>query len=97
LTSESYRTAQGRNSNQDFDNSMFRQKLDAIFTVKLDTTSDLKITVDGTIKNSQTNNNYLSSGFRENGISINNSNRTLSNDSDQKLFKSSLRRWRFKT
>lgn len=78
------------NSNQDFDNTMFRQKLDAIFTVKLDTTSDLKITIDGTIKNSQTNTNFLSSGFRANGISINNSNRALSNDADQKLFKSSV-------
>jgi hypothetical protein len=78
------------NSNQDFDNSMFRQKLDAIFTVKLDTTSDLKITLDGTIKNSQTKTNFLSSGFTGNGISINNSTRNLNNDADQRLFKSSL-------
>jgi hypothetical protein len=78
------------NSNQDFDNSMFRQKLDAIFTVKLDTTSDLKITLEGTIKNSQTNTNFLSFGSRGNGISINNSTRNLNNDADQRLFKSSF-------
>ena len=77
------------NSGQNFDNSMFRQKLDGIFMVKLDTTSDLKITIDGTLKNSQTNSNFLTSGFRGNGISINKSNRRLSNDADQKLFNTS--------
>jgi hypothetical protein len=77
------------NSDQNFDNSMFRQKLDGILLVKLDTTSELKITIDGTLKNSQSNSNFLSSGFRGNGISINKSIRQLSNDADQKLFNTS--------
>lgn len=77
------------NTGQTFDNYMFRQKLDATFLVKLDTTSDLKITVDGTLKNSESNNNYLSSSFRNNGVSLNGSQRSLSNKGDQKLFNAS--------
>lgn len=78
------------NTGQTFDNYMFRQKLDATFLVKLDTTSDLKITVDGTLKNSESNNNYLSSSFRGNGVTLNGSKRTLSNNGDQKIFNTSL-------
>lgn len=74
------------NTDQAIDNFMFRQKLDGTFLVKLDTTSELKITVDGTLKNTESNNNYLTSGFRGNGTSINQSKRRLSNNGDQTLF-----------
>lgn len=77
------------NTGQTFDNYLFRQKLDATFLVRLDTTSDLKITVDGTLKNSESNNNYLSSSFRGNGVSLNGSQRSLNNKGNQKLFNAS--------
>lgn len=77
------------NTDQTIDNFMFRQKLDGTLLVKLDTTSDLKITVDGTLKNSESNNNYLTSSFRGDGVSLNGSKRSLSNDGKQKNFNAS--------
>lgn len=73
-------------SGQNFDNYMFRHKLDATYLVKLDTTSELKITLDGTMKNSRTESSYLSSGFRGDGTALNSGTRLLSNDGDQTLF-----------
>ncbi len=77
------------NTDQTIDNFMFRQKLDGTFLVKLDTTSDLKIIVDGTLKNSESNSNYFTSSLRGNGVSLNGSKRSLSNNGDQKVFNAS--------
>ena len=77
------------NTDQTIDNFMFRQKLDGTFLVKLDTTSDLKIMLDGTLKNAESNSNYLSSSLRGNGVSLNGSKRNLSNNGDQKIFNAS--------
>ncbi|TDQ09294.1 outer membrane beta-barrel family protein [Pedobacter metabolipauper] len=76
-------------SDQKFDNSMFRQKLDGIYTVQLDTTSTLKVNVDGSLKSSKTRDNFLSSSIRENNTLINSGIRSLSNDGDQKAFNAS--------
>jgi hypothetical protein len=46
------------NSNQTFDNFMFRQKADVTYQIKLDTTSNLKIKIDGTLKDTHTKSNY---------------------------------------
>ncbi|MGI4750332.1 MAG: outer membrane beta-barrel protein [Janthinobacterium lividum] len=78
------------NTNQDFDNSIFRQKLDAAYTVKLDTTSTLKLTIDGTIKSSKTRNNYLATSLRGNDTLLNRSNRVLTNDGDEQILNASL-------
>ncbi len=77
------------NTDQAIDNYMFRQKFDGTFLVKLDTTSDLKIIVDGTLKNTESNNNYLTSSLRGNGVNLNGSKRSLSNKGDQKIFNAS--------
>ena len=74
------------NSSRNFDNYMFRHKLDATYLVKLDTTSELKITVDGTSKNSDTETTYLSNSLRSNATALNNSNRQVTNESDQSIF-----------
>lgn len=74
------------NSSRNFDNYMFRHKLDATYLVKLDTTSELKITVDGTLKNSDTETNYLSKSLRTDATALNNSNRLVTNESDQSIF-----------
>jgi hypothetical protein len=73
-------------SNQKFDNFMFRQKLDATYTINLDTSSTLKVSVNGTLKNSKTRDNFTSSSYREDNSPLNSGIRSLSNDGDQQLF-----------
>jgi hypothetical protein len=69
---------------------MFRHKLDATYLVKLDSTSDLKIMADGTLKNNTTESTFFSSSLRENETALNGSLRTVSNSGDQRLFNSSI-------
>jgi len=74
------------NSNQTFDNDIFRQKLDATYEIKLDTTLTLKVNVDGTLKHSSTFNDYATLSTRGDNSLLNTSARTLSNDGDDKIF-----------
>ncbi len=78
------------NTGQDFNNSIFRQKLDAAYTVKLDTTSTLKLTIDGTIKSNKTRNNYLATSLRGNDTLLNRNNRVLTNDGNEKILNASI-------
>jgi len=73
-------------SNENYDNDMFRQKLDATYEIKLDTTLTLKVSVDGTLKKSNTTNNYLTSTTDGNNVFLNSSNRSLTNDVDDQAF-----------
>lgn len=68
------------------DNDMFRQKIDATYNIKLDTTSNLKVVIDGTLKNSQSE--VATKAIRKTGndLSVYNSERNTSNDSKQQLF-----------
>ncbi|MBV8390149.1 MAG: outer membrane beta-barrel protein [Mucilaginibacter sp.] len=75
-------------STQKYHNYMFRQKLDATYNVKLDTSSNLKIAVDGTSKHTNTVENFIASELRNDTL-INSSNRNLTNNVDQKLFNAS--------
>ena len=75
-------------SNQVYDNSMLRQKLGVIYQAKLDSTSNLKISVDGTLKNSTTHNVYTSADTL-NGALVNNQTRHLDNTVDQRAFNGS--------
>lgn len=79
------------NNNSDLisDNSMFRQKMDATYEIKLDTTSTLKIMVDGTLKNSDTKNSYIASSLNGNDALLNSSTRNLTNNEKQQLFNAS--------
>jgi len=74
--------------NQTYDNSMLRQKLGVIYQAKLDTSSNLKISIDGTLKNSDTHNVYTSADTL-NGVLVNNQNRRLDNTVDQRAFNGS--------
>jgi hypothetical protein len=76
-------------SNQNYHNYMFRNKLDVTYQVKLDTTSNLKLMVDGTTKHSQTRSNYLSTSRRNNDTLLNNSERDITNQVDTKIFDAS--------
>ncbi|MET0572606.1 MAG: outer membrane beta-barrel family protein, partial [Pedobacter agri] len=68
------------------DNDMFRQKLDATYEVKLDSTLTLKVNIDGTLKKSNTYNQYNTSS--RNGLDslLNTTNRTLTNKVDEQMF-----------
>jgi len=73
---------------QTYDNTMLRQKLGLIYQAKLDTSSNLKISVDGTLKNSNTHNIYTSADTLD-GVLVNNQNRRLDNTVDQRAFNGS--------
>jgi hypothetical protein len=74
-------------STQNFHNYAFRQKVDGIYEIKLDTSSTLKVSVEGTLKNNETNSNYKVTSLNGDSILLNASERDLSNKTDQKLFK----------
>ncbi|HTB25964.1 MAG TPA: outer membrane beta-barrel protein, partial [Puia sp.] len=76
------------NSEQNYHNSMLRQKLSMVYQIKLDTTSDLKISVDGTLKHIITD-SYFTAGDTLNGALVNNSIRQLTNTADQRAFNGS--------
>jgi hypothetical protein len=73
---------------QKFHNYMFRQKLDATYNIKLDTSSNLKVAFDGTAKRSNTVSNYITSEKRNDTL-INNSTRDITNNVDQHIFNAS--------
>jgi hypothetical protein len=75
-------------SGENFHKYMFKQKLDATYNLKLDTGSNLKITVDGTSKHSNTIENFTGSELRNDTL-VNKSNRSITNDVDQKIFDAS--------
>jgi hypothetical protein len=77
------------NSNQTFNNFMFRQKLDLTYQIKLDTTSNLKIAIDGTLKNTHAKNDYTSSSTDGNDILLNNNDRDIDNKDNTQLFDAS--------
>jgi hypothetical protein len=76
------------NSGENFHKYMFRQKLDVIYNVKLDTSSNLKIAADGTLKHSNTIEDFTGSEFRNDTL-VNRSKRHITNDVDQKIFNAS--------
>jgi hypothetical protein len=74
------------NSNQNFHNYTFRQKVEATYEVKLDTTSNLKVSLDGTAKNNETKTDYVSNSIIGNNTILNDNTRTVSNTGTQRIF-----------
>nr|WP_294894735.1 outer membrane beta-barrel protein [uncultured Pedobacter sp.] len=74
------------NSDQTFRNYLSRQKLDATYKIKIDSTSDLKIIINGTTKNTSSNSDYstiISNGeqkLKNTGV------RSLKDDGNQENF-----------
>ncbi|HWD86630.1 MAG TPA: outer membrane beta-barrel protein [Mucilaginibacter sp.] len=79
---------QNGGSDQKYDNSMLRQKLSLVYQVKLDTSSNLKISVDGSLRNSTTHSTYISADT-VNNVLANTENRQLDNTVDQRAFNGS--------
>ncbi|QNN41610.1 outer membrane beta-barrel family protein [Pedobacter roseus] len=77
---------QNNTSDETFDNDMFRQKLDAMYEIKIDTTLTMKVNVDGALKKSNTSNHFVTKTTDGNDGFLNSSNRTLSNEVDDQNF-----------
>ncbi|MDB5138285.1 MAG: outer rane beta-barrel protein [Mucilaginibacter sp.] len=76
------------NSDQNYHNYMFRNKLNLTYQVKLDTTSNLKLMIDGSTKHSQIKEDYLST-TRSNDTVQTSSDRNIVNQVDGKTFDAS--------
>lgn len=70
------------NSNQDqvFNNYTNVQKVDAIYQIKIDSTTNLKVSVDGTLRNTRSNDQYDGINLRGTDSLQNISDRKLSNE-----------------
>jgi len=69
-------------ADQTFANRIFRQKAGAIYEVQLDSTATLKVTVEGTVRNAQTDSDYQSRATDAAGGRLNQSVRQITNDTD---------------
>lgn len=77
------------NSNENFDNFMFRQKADVTYQVKLDSTSNIKVSVDGMARNSEANSDFTTTSLRNDSL-INSTKRSVSNNIHDKVFNAKL-------
>lgn len=77
------------NTDKIFNNSIFRQKLDAAYLIKLDSSSDLKITVGATAKKTKNDTYNSSSTYDGNDALLNYNTNSLTNEGDQKLINAS--------
>ena len=75
-------------SDKNYHNSVFRQKLSFVYQTKLDTSSNLKISIDGTLKHIVTDDNYSAADTINNAL-VNNSTRQVSNIADKRAFNGS--------
>ncbi|MFW0714867.1 outer membrane beta-barrel protein [Pedobacter sp. N23S346] len=74
------------NTDEISDRNVFRQKIDATYTIKLDTTSNLKVSVDGMLKNSDNTSSLLSTGLRGDNSLLNSNEQRNSNDGKEQSF-----------
>ena len=74
------------NDGQNTNNYMIRQNFDAIYQIKLDTTSNLKITIIGGVKQNDTKNQYSTISNRGDNSLINSTSRLLSNTGEDQNF-----------
>lgn len=75
-----------RTNDQTTDNFIFRQKLDATYQIKLDSTSNLKIMADGTLKRANSKSAFTTMGTRENNSLLNTELRRNNNEGDEQRF-----------
>lgn len=68
---------------QSFNKSMFRNKLEGIYTTKLDSTANLKVTVEGISKNSKNDISNLNTSYRSDGSLLNQNSNELTNNGFQ--------------
>lgn len=73
-------------SNKDFHNHIFRQKLDVGYQTKLNLTEDLKININGSLKNTQKQSNYISTSYTANTILLNSNNVVINNNGEKDTY-----------
>ena len=71
------------NADQTFHNHVFRQKIDGVFQIRPDSTSSLKVTFNGGIKNTEQNQNALITTDNEAGNLLNNNLLNSSSNANQ--------------
>ncbi|QNL49547.1 outer membrane beta-barrel protein [Olivibacter sp. SDN3] len=81
---------QNRRSDQYFDNHIFRQKLDVRYDWKIDSTTNLRITIDGTLRNSSTDDEFSSTTTNGNDMLLNESVRKLTNEGNDRIFNANV-------
>jgi hypothetical protein len=74
------------NSDNNSESNNFRQKLDATYQINLDSTSNLKVIIDGSITNSDKDDFYSSESRREDNSLLNNSERSNTGNQNQTSF-----------
>ncbi|RZM14106.1 MAG: TonB-dependent receptor, partial [Pedobacter sp.] len=77
------------NSDQQFNNNIFRQKADATYTFIVDSTSTIKVTASGSVGDSKTTDHFTARSTRD-SLLLNTDDRVLSNNGKQEQFNSSL-------
>jgi hypothetical protein len=77
------------NDNQTFNNSMFRQKLDLTYLIKMDTTSTLKLSVDGTGRHGKTNTTDFTVRHRGIDTLLDRNSKNLTNDVNVHMYNAS--------
>jgi len=77
-------------SDQSFHDYQFRQKADGTYKIKLDSTSDLKVSIDGTLQNSQANSDFIAKSLRGDDVMLTGSDRNVSNNEHDKLLNAKL-------
>jgi hypothetical protein len=71
------------NSDQSFHNHVFRQKIDGVFQIKPDSTSNVKVTLNGGIKNTEQINQAFTTTDNEGGALLNNNLLNSTSNTDQ--------------
>lgn len=74
------------NSNQQFNNHVFRQKMNVTYEWKIDSLSSLKLYADGSLKNSKNKSTFSEATYVGDSSLLNSSRRSLSIDGDQHAF-----------
>lgn len=75
-------------TNDDFKKSLFRQKLDAAYELKIDSMATLKINAGGSLSNNSTHDSYSTAADRgiDRDTVVNRGNRNIDNDGHDKAF-----------
>jgi hypothetical protein len=82
--------SQNSNSDQTFHNSVFRQKVDGVFQVKPDSTSSIKVTWNGGIKNIKQIDHSVTTTDNGEGLLLNDNLLNSSSNTDQQNFTSGV-------
>lgn len=75
------------NSEEQFHNLTTNKTMDATYQMTPDSTSTLKVTINGMLGNGEESTNFLASTMGTDNLLLNHSNRVLTNNNDQQRFK----------